>query len=227
MKKEREDRRCPALVRNLQRVKTYAAGASCLLAACLAAACGDDDDDGGGAAGGMPPVANAGIQFPVTTVYHNSRVINAFSYEDGRMTIAYDSYGDTLEFYSNPLTAKRVIHDSYYTETEEYKNIRVNSLGFITSCSYDYSEVHNDEKFTAHSDITIDYDGEGHRVLEKYELTNSDGESGNGTATYTWENGNLIKVSSMEFANYEGEDDTWRYEEEYTYNEDLYPNPGV
>lgn len=215
-----------------QKMKSYATGALCLLTVCLAA-CSNEDEEGGGLAGygktanEMLPVANAGIEFPVTTVYNNSRVADAFSYKNGCMNSAFDYNQETIKFYSNPLTVKKVIHTSYSTETEEYKNIRVNSAGFITSCNNDYSYIDEEETFTEHWDITIAYDNEGHMVLEKYKYTDSDGGSGNGTVAYTWEEGNLIKLSSTEIWNYDGEEETWRYEEEYTYDETLYPNPGV
>ena len=74
------------------------------------------------------------------------------------MNSAFDYNQETIKFYSNPLTVKKVIHTSYSTETEEYKNIRVNSAGFITSCNNDYSYIDEEETFTEHWDITIAYD---------------------------------------------------------------------
>lgn len=203
--------------------------------------CSNEDEEGGGLAGygktanEMPPVANAGIEFPVTTVYscfnNYSGVLGtsfAFSYKNGRMTSAMNYNDDIIHFYSNPLSAMIVYDDSEdVTETEEYKNIRVNSAGFITSCNMVYTYKDEEESYTEQYDITVAYDNEGHEVLEKYKFSDTDGEGGEGSTTYIWEDGNLVKMSNTETWNYDGEEETWRYEEEYTYDEDLYPNPGV
>ena len=220
-------------------MKSYATGALCLLTVCLVA-CSNEDEEGGGLAGygkaanEMPPVANAGIEFPATTVYNRysagatERVAAAFSYKNGRMTSALN-YNDEIYIFSpNPLTVQKTSELFYGpVETEEYKNIRVNGSGFITSCTILFTEVDEDEVYTEQYDVTVAYDGEGNMVLEKYKYTDSDEEGGQGSTAYTWENGNLVKLSNTETWNYGGEEETWRYEEEYTYEEDLYPNPGV
>ena len=215
-----------------------------LLAAGLLAtglsACSNEDEEGGAGgygkmASGMPLVANAGIEFPVTTVYHGSNsssrsLAAAFSYRDGRMTSGLESYDYApYIFYSGPLTVRMERETSYGTETEEYKNIRVNSAGFITSCDIIYTETDDEETFTETYNVTVAYDGDGHEIFEKYKYTDSDGEGGQGSTTYTWEDGNLVNLSNTETWNYDGEEETWRYEEEYTYDddEDVNPNPGV
>lgn len=225
---------CPGYSGIRQRVKFYALGVCCLSAVCLAS-CSDDDEEGGAGGQGnvaneMPTVSNAGIEHPVASIYHgynavSSNMIYAFSYRDGRMTSAleYNDYYAPLTFYSGPLSAKWVGED----ETVEYKNIHVNSAGFITSCDIVYTEVYEEEVYTEEYNVTLAYDSEGHAVSENFRYTDSDGEGGQGTVTYTWENGNLVNVSSTEVWNYGGEEDSWRYEEEYIYDEDLYPNPGV
>ncbi len=205
-------------------MKTYAAGAACLLAACLAAACGDDDDDGGGAAGGMPPVADAGIKFPVTAIYwgnYPEPPEASFSYENGRMT----SFIDDDERYiisENPLTVKQFEGDDIY---EEYKNIRVNGMGFITSYDFDGRDGYD----VWSGNFTAEYDGDGHEVRETYREQVSEEDEVFGytiTTEFTWKDGNIIKVSQKEKDEESGGYDLMEWE--ITYDEEgRYPNPGV
>ncbi len=221
-------------------MKTYAAGAVCLLAACLAAACGDDDDDGGASGGGasggkvadvMPPVANAGIQFPVTAIYEddNSSPYVRFSYENGRMTSCnyYDDYNGDYDYgwtYSeNPLTMTYTEEgddptDYYY---DEIRNIRVNGMGFMTSCDYREVEMYGGDGYGEIGKYTAEYDGEGHVVLEKYQWNDDDGNSYSESIEYVWENGNLIQASARD--DMDEYLDVWTF----TYDEGRYPNPGV
>ena len=215
-----------------------------LLAAALPSCSNEDEESGGTISYGklaseVPPVANAGIQFPVTGIYHgynsgfgNSSLGQAYTYRDGRMTGGYERLNDeVIEITSNPLTVRISRKTSYIEEVEEYKNIKVNSDGFITSCECEYHEIDEDEDYMEHYTYTLAYDSEGHRILEKYHLTDVDGYWENGTTTYTWEDGNLIKTEWVwESSDHEDEEGVdWRYTEEMTYDEDetRYPNTGV
>ncbi len=232
MKTERKNRRRPAFARSLQRMKYCAAGASCLAAACLAAACGDDEEDGGGTTGEnatdvMPPVAGAGIRFPVAAIYDGgSRSPSAaFSYENGRMTGAYGEDGIRYVFGESPLTVKGK-WDGNVGQEESFKDIRLNPMGFVTSCDYEVRVRNQGEEHVAlaRSSIEIEYDSEGHMVRVTDRYSGTDGGNPSGTYEYheelTWQGGNLTSIRG-----YEGDDMT--YEAAYTYSEDRYPNPGV
>ena len=212
-----------------------------LLAAALPSCSNEDEESGGTISYGklaseVPPVANAGIQFPVTGIYHqstnygNASLAQAYLYRDGRMVGGYESQNrETIEFSSNPLAVKITSSYSSYEETEEFKNIKVNSDGFITSCEWEYWEDYEGEQWWDKTTITLAYDGEGHLILEKYRNTDMDGYWENGTISYTWENGNLVKTEGVSVSSEDEEDDDWRYTEELTYDEDetRYLNTGV
>ena len=212
-----------------------------LLAAALPSCSNEDEESGGTISYGklaseVPLVANAGIQFPVTGIYHqstnygNASLAQAYLYRDGRMVGGYESQNrETIEFSSNPLAVKITSSYSSYEETEEFKNIKVNSDGFITSCEWEYWEDYEGEQWWDKTTITLAYDGEGHLILEKYRNTDMDGYWENGTISYTWENGNLVKTEGVSVSSEDEEGDDWRYTEELTYDEDetRYPNTGV
>ena len=212
-----------------------------LLAAAFPSCSNEDEESGGTISYGklaseVPPVANAGIQFPVTGIYHqstnygNASLAQAYIYRDGRMAGGYECQNrETIEFSSNPLAVKISSSYSSYEETEEFKNIKVNSDGFITSCEWEYWENDEGEQWWDKTTITLAYDGEGHLILEKYRNTDMDGYWENGTISYTWENGNLVKTEGVSVSSEDEEDDDWRYTEELTYDEDetRYPNTGV
>ena len=61
-------------------MKFYALGVCCLSAVCLAS-CSDDDEEGGAGGQGnvaneMPTVSNAGIEHPVTSIYHGYNAVS-------------------------------------------------------------------------------------------------------------------------------------------------------
>lgn len=199
-------------------------------------ACSNEDEEGGGVASygknaaSTPPVANAGIEFPVTSInMYNTRYM-AFAYQNGRMTRALE-YNDDYTFTSDPLTITVSDISTSYSGTGStvYNNIKVNSDGFITSCNMVYTEEYDDELWTENYSMTCAYDADGHMILEKYNCTDSDGYWENGTTTYNWENGNLMSLEWTSVAEDDEEDEEWRYTEEYTYDEDAerYPNTGV
>ncbi len=208
MKTERENRTRPASVRNLQRMKSCAAGVSCLLALCLV---GCDRQK-------WPSAKDAGIRFPVKSIRYlcdsPDMTTVIFSYENGRMTGMNDD-GDLYSFNENPLGAG----EKDDRGEMEYKNIKLNDKGFIASCDmkskYTFEGMTNDET----GQIKVEYDTEGHCVRIRCQDAD-DEDSFTETVNYTWKNGNLMKVSS-----YTGEELIDYYE--YEYDEGRYPNPGV
>lgn len=210
-------------------------GAACLLATGFTACSNEDEEADGGSYGKnatqMPLVSNAGIQFPVTSIYQGSSIGWAFAYQDGSMTAFYNGNPNNATAYtctSNPLTIQYSYNGSSYNYQEQYSDIKVNSDGFITSCKITYYDYDEYESYTATGSVTLAYDNDGHLILEKYRLDDSEGWWENGTTTYTWENGNLTKMDYTYVAEDE-DDDGWHYVEEMTYDEDAsrYPNTGV
>lgn len=213
----------------------------CLVSFCLTA-CSNEEEvcsetiSYGKHASSLQPVSKAGIKFPVTSVnnpYSSYQpVLHAFVYENGCMKKAYDG-DDEFEFLSDPLTVKAsAIYykntTSEYSEYIEFKNIKVNKDGFITSCDAIYTEEDEGEIYSEKLSVMLTYDDEGHLILSKYHYTWYDGSPETGTSVYTWENGNLIKMSAKSVLIEEGEEEReFLYEEEYTYDENLYPNPGI
>ena len=206
----------------LRKMECWATFLLCLSAACLVSCSSDDDESGGGGqvANEMPLVSNAGIKFPVTKITSSEDdevdVLNAFTYKDGRMTSSFSSdYEDGIFTYaSNPLSVKISYEDEL---VDIFKDIRVNGRGFITSCEAIYDN------------FTVEYDSEDHIVSVKhtYKYPGSgeeDEESGTITLTNTWVDGNLVKQTVEE-----DDSEDWRhsYVIEWTYDENLYPNPGI
>lgn len=212
-------------------------GAACLLATGFTACSNEEDEEDGGSYGKnatqMPLVSNAGIQFTVTSIYQGSSIGWAFAYQDGSMTAFYNGNPNNATAYtctSNPLTIQYSYNGSSYNYQEQYSDIKVNSDGFITSCKITYYDYDEYESYTATGSVTLAYDNDGHLILEKYRLDDSEGWWENGTTTYIWENGNLTKMEYTYVAEDGDEDDEgWHYVEEMTYDEDAsrYPNTGV
>lgn len=198
-------------------------------------ACSNEDEEGGGVASygknatSTPPVANAGIEFPVTSIYHNNSLSEAYNYQNGCITGGFERLNnESITITSNPLTVRVTRTNSSYDEVQEYKNIKVNSDGFITSCDYECREDYeDDEDYVENYSVTLAYDGDGHLILERFTYSCSDGETGNGTGTYTWVDGNLTEMDYKEYYEWEGETDEYHYREEMTYEEPTYINSGV
>ncbi|MBO5182714.1 MAG: DUF4595 domain-containing protein [Paraprevotella sp.] len=208
-------------------------------------ACDDDDDpepgtennDGGSTGTTTPPVADAGILFPVTSISDGKDVIYKFNYVDGRLVGGMCDYNLAFSIHYNPLR----IQEDYNGEDGEYEhvkinNIKVNASGFVTyaditydGLEYEYdSETETDVEYRWHvtGTGTFGYDKDGHMTSTIFDL--KDGEDVDHTEiNYTWSNGDLMKCS---------EHYTWNYSEDgdkgvfittsFTYNLSR-PNSGI
>ena len=166
-------------------------------------ACDDDDDpepgtennDGGSTGTTTPPVADAGILFPVTSISDGS----TFTYVDGRMVGGVTSYDVPFTITSNPLSIKE---EAYYENGEFertiYSNIRVNSAGYVTYANVKYEDAEYNEEYgleawSASGSVTITYDGEGHLTNAKSSLADNEGNE-NDEISITWKDGDMMNV---------------------------------
>lgn len=166
-------------------------------------ACDDDDDpepgtennDGGTNGTTTPPVSNAGILFPVTSISDGS----TFNYVDGRMVGGVTSYDVPFTITSNPLSIKE---EAYYENGEFertiYSNIRVNSAGYITYANVKYEDAEYNpetglEPWSASGSVTITYDGEGHFTNAKSSMADSEGNE-QSEINIKWKDGNMMDV---------------------------------
>ena len=202
--------------------------ALCLTAGFGLSACSDDDDEGGG--GGTPAqqppkVADVGIQHPVTQFARSWFEIDGFTYADGRMTGGtYNGGRMSFSISSNPM----VIREWYEGEdrTSTYSNIKVNESGFVTSadCSFSRTDSLGGTDGTASARFT--YDANGYLLTESGTNTGiSDGESYSysWSSTYTWSDGNLMRVETSYVEDGETETDVITY----TYGRSDWTNSGV
>lgn len=202
----------------------------CALAFGLVAftACGDDEDENGGdggtgGSGNLPTLSGVGITDPVTQIRHDMsggrNEASTFNYADGRMT-GGSSMVDDLDFTITYSPFQITATDAGYYET--YTNIQTNAYGSIT-----YADVaYGDEEDGDYSDginisIRATYD-ENNQLLTytECEMETFDGMEyrDEGTATYTWENGNVVKQVWSE-ASYENGVLVWSEESEsYTFD---------
>lgn len=192
--------------------------------------CSDDDEEEnagvGGSGGGSdapameaPAVNGAGIQFPVTYV-NNGYESTYYRYENGRMVQGWGAYEPGFLVTSNPLIVKGGDEDNSYT----FQNIRLNNSGFITSCELTGTEG---DSYTYKASLSCSYDEDGHLVLEKGTYLDNEGGKEEYTATYVWNNGNLVRHEENNMDVEDGEVEYGRYVCEMEYAGNKYPNSGV
>lgn len=172
--------------------------------------CSDDDDEGGGA----PKADNSYITDANGNKLLLTQVGNDyFSYNvEGLLTGFGNSYEEGTVTY-NPM--KVIVNDGY--ESTEY-NIGLNGSGFISSISWSWS----DDDETGSAKMNLSYDGSGRltKVTGAASGTETDeGEtyktSENLSATFTYSDGKLTKVSSTLTAYDDG--DKYTDYEDYVY----------
>lgn len=198
--------------------------ALCLAAGFGLSACSDDDEgDGGGAGGGvaaqqMPLVADAGIQFPVTQYSEYSLSdMTTYTYSGGRMTGRKSNNASSFAVTSNPLVVKEWFADEEDDFTT-YSDVRLNKKGFIVSAKCVYLGGSGSANWI--------YDDNGYLVAESGTAAGTeDGESysWNWSSTYTWSDGNLMRLETTYVEDGEAETDVTTY----TYGRADWNNPGV
>lgn len=212
--------------------KLLCVSACCLLAAGFTA-CSDDELAGSGGYGipatQTPVVTDAGIKFPVTSYcnFDYAGHEETFSYENGRMTgVQREDGKHRITFSFNPLLITEVNDYDIDGSIATYKNIKVNSSGFITYCEYNEVMFEDNDYYTYNSVISCGYDKDGHLLYIKESGTDSDGDSENETIIYTWEEGNMVEVEDTWTASW-SETEISVDIETYTYDIEKYPNPGI
>ena len=227
----------------------------CALAFGLVAftACGDDDDENGnneenvvnggngdgtsdtgggtGGSGNLPTLSGVGITDPVTQIRHDMSggrsEVSTFNYADGRMTGGSSMVDDfDFTFTYSPFQITATDADGY---SETYTNIQTNAYGSIT-----YADVVVDDEYAEGINISIraTYD-ENNQLLtftecemETYEGVEYRDE---GTLTYTWENGNVVK-RVLNDVSYENGELVWSDESEsftFDYGSTPVSNSGI
>lgn len=210
----------------------------CALAFGLVAftACGDDDDENGGnggagGSGSLPTLSGVGITDPVTQIRHDMSggrsEVSTFNYADGRMTGGSSMVDDfDFTFTYSPFQITATDADGY---SETYTNIQTNAYGSIT-----YADVVVDDEYAEGINISIraTYD-ENNQLLtftecemETYEGVEYRDE---GTLTYTWENGNVVK-RVLNDVSYENGELVWSDESEsftFDYGSTPVSNSGI
>lgn len=206
-------------------------------------ACDDDDDpepgtennDGGTNGTTTPPVSNAGILFPVTSINGGPSYSVTFNYVDGRM-VSGDNDGSSFVIHSNPLRIQQeyIGEDGGY-ERVNMNNIKVNASGFITygEFTYDGLEYYYDlgekveERWHATGSGTFAYDSDGHMTSAIFHSEDEE-EVDHSEINYTWSNGDLIKFSEHYTWNNKEEEDNGEMFFYTTFSYGLSrPNPGI
>lgn len=181
------------------------------LALCVSPAftsCSNDDDNGGGS--GKPVETFDGYLLTRVGEY-------SFSYDEkGRCTTVWDNGDPEMEFNYNSGTLM--------TEDESGK-VRFNGSGYINEISGSYTEKDEDDGTVEKSSgsFTFSYNSNGNLVSVKGESKGSvSGRYGyswsdNFQETYTWTNGNLVKVKCLWTSVEDGEKWSDTYEADVTY----------
>lgn len=205
--------------------------AACCLLATGFTACGDDDDENGEGPGGtgntLPDVStDLGIQHPVTSISGDED--SYFQYTDGKLTSGHTDTDLNFNISQNPLAINFSWNDSYGGSTGTFNNIRVNNSGFITSANISITDDYGDgDVYHITGSANIQYDGEGHITEKNVEIKDEE-STDKYTITYTWNNGNLMRIridDQYTELGYGTENYTEIYE--YTYDEDRTKNPNT
>ena len=201
--------------------------AACCLLATGFTACGDDDDENNGGPGGtgntLPDVTtDLGIQYPVTSI--NGDEDAYFQYSNGKLTSGHTDTDINFNISQNPLAINCSYQEAYGSYAMTVNNIRVNNSGFITSANINATEDDNGEIYRVTGTANIQYDGEGHITEKKVEIKDVE-STDKYTITYSWNNGNLMRIRIDEQYTEPGYG-TENYTEiyEYTYDEDWTKN---
>ena len=159
---------------------------------------GDSDTDvpGTGEPGiTVPSTSDLGIQYPVTSItgYEESY----FRYENGRL-VGGMTDNDQFTIAQNPLAVQMRWESSYEIIDESYTNIKVNPAGFATSADFTQGETYMDgeysDSYVYSGTARMQYDADGHITQKRISIGEEGGYQYDGTITYTWENGNLVRI---------------------------------
>ncbi|MBR2359674.1 MAG: DUF4595 domain-containing protein [Bacteroidaceae bacterium] len=171
---------------------------------CALQACSDDDDDNGGGGGGTSSTTVGEVVPGSGKKLLSVGDYNFYYFTDGRVKYVED-YGIKHEFTYSP---NQIITDYAHGEDYEDKEIYTvsyNSKGYISKMTFSESGSYDSDSWSDTGVYNLSYDGEGHLIKVTSTWTEQgveDGESykesGNGTVIYTWENGLLTKMESIE-----------------------------
>lgn len=173
-----------------------------LMVVCLFSACNDDDDK----IPQGPTITYAG-KLP-------SRIGNySFVYDDNNRCIQVKEYSYV---YGEIDYDKGIL----IMDEEEGAKVSFNSEGYITGCSASWNYNEDGDSYKGSGKISFSYNGNGQLVSYSESSSESGTEAGESfsyqgsyKATYTWKDGNLIKVVIKEEETEDGE----KYESGSTY----------
>lgn len=195
---------------------------TCIIAMCVSlfAACSSDDDNendptppGSGTTGFITSIAD-----PDVTSY--------FEYDNGVMIGGIDGYWGDFTIQRNPLLITSRYEDMYELATLDFKEIQMNGKGFITSALVISKETSyiDDNYYESTPRITAEYDKDGYLI----KLVNQ-APDGGGSLTFSWVNGNLVKLQhTWEWKTEDGRiDDAGSEIYTLTYSGDAPVNSGI
>lgn len=210
-------------------MKKYLFLAVCCMLATGFTACSDDDDNEGGGSGtpanNAPNVSESlGIEHLVTSTYGGEGGNATFNYSNGKMTNGVTDGNTNFVITENPLKINLSYISEYNTSISNITDIKTNSNGFVTYAKSKTEETYYEETDSYEESITFEYDADGHLIKQVVTET-GDGYSYFYPITYTWVNGNLTKIVSID------EDEeysyTSTYEFEYASDASVNVNPGI
>lgn len=192
--------------------------------------CGDDDGDdtGGGGSGGE----TNSVVIPSLNTSDGQKVRVA---QAGEYSYFYNSDGSLASYNNgdisftatyNPFVLTSSATDGDFSEKNTYSNIKLNSQGYVTGMSAALIYKGSDFEDNITGSVSFTYNGNGNltKFVAKgkgYEV--EDGHkynvSSTSTMTYTWSNGNLVKI---EYSMQGGDEESGTIE--YTYASDAKQN---